>query len=180
MLHPATKLPPREPDLRLSTLPNLPSHSDTLKSNLERTIAAIGPSAVRGSREMGRIMSWEPQERVRTGLFCAAYFTCWIFGYTAAGVLSFFIAIVCFPDCRRWFFPAVSWTAYLDAWLILRSPHLPSLHLPLLIPPIKRVTRVYWALPTLRPYIEAKQSKPRSRRLKRPASYRRTRLGYFL
>ncbi|CAD6577000.1 MAG: hypothetical protein TREMPRED_001836 [Tremellales sp. Tagirdzhanova-0007] len=107
VLHPATKLPPAEPDLRPSTLPNLPSHSETLKANLERSFAAIGPSSIRGMRETQRLMSWSPEERRRTGAFCAAYFTCWIFGYAVAGVFSFFVAVVCFPDCRRYFFPPI-------------------------------------------------------------------------
>ncbi|KAK8864161.1 hypothetical protein IAR55_001407 [Kwoniella newhampshirensis] len=108
VLHPANNLPPIEPDLRPSTLPNLPSHTDVLRSNLERVIAAVGPGSVRGAREAQRLMSWSPEERRRTGAFCIAYFTCWIFGYAMAGVLAFFVAIVCFPDCRRWFFPPVA------------------------------------------------------------------------
>ena len=107
VLHPATELPAAEPDLRPSSLPNLPSHSETLKSNLERVIAAIGPSSIRGAREMQRIMDWSPQERWRTGTYCISYFICWVFGYTLVGVFSFFIAIVCFPGCRRWLFPPV-------------------------------------------------------------------------
>ncbi|ORY32602.1 hypothetical protein BCR39DRAFT_564238 [Naematelia encephala] len=108
VLHPATHLPPAEPDLRQTTLPNLPSHSDVLKSNLERCFAAVGPSSLRGMREMERLMSWSEEERLRTGIFCVAYFTSWIFGYAVAGVLSFFVAVVCFPECRRWFFPPVA------------------------------------------------------------------------
>ncbi|KAK4686220.1 hypothetical protein P7C73_g3921, partial [Tremellales sp. Uapishka_1] len=107
VLHPATHLPPSEPDLRPSTLPNLPSHSEILKSNLERCIAAVGPSSVRGAREAQRLMSWSPEERVRTGCFCAAYFFCWILGYAVAGVSSFAVAMICFPQCRRFFFPPV-------------------------------------------------------------------------
>ncbi|WVW83609.1 hypothetical protein I302_105630 [Kwoniella bestiolae CBS 10118] len=108
VLHPAHHLPAKEPDLRPSTLPNLPSHSDVLRSNLERVFAAVGPSSLMGMREVQRMMSWSPEERWRTGSFCAAYFICWIFGYAVAGVVSFFIAIVCFPNCRRWFFPPVA------------------------------------------------------------------------
>ncbi|OCF31032.1 hypothetical protein I316_07303 [Kwoniella heveanensis BCC8398] len=107
VLHPATNLPPKEPDLRPSTLPNLPSHSDVLRSNLERVFAAVGPSSVRGAREMQRLMSWSPEERWRTGTYCAAYFTCWVFGYAIAGVCSFLIALICFPECRRYLFPPV-------------------------------------------------------------------------
>ena len=112
VLHPANDLPAKEPDLRPSTLPDLPSHSEILKSNLERTFAAIGPSSIRGMREVGRLMSWSPQERLRTGSFCAAYFICWAFGYTLFGVFAFFIVLVCFPGTRRWLFPPVStsWT----------------------------------------------------------------------
>lgn len=108
VLHPATKIPPQEPDLRPSSLPNLPSHSETLKINLERAIAAVGPSSVRGMREIGRLMDWSPQERVRTASYCIAYFTCWVFGYALLGVMSFGVAVICFPSCRRYFFPAVS------------------------------------------------------------------------
>ena len=107
VLHPATKIPAKEPDLRPSKLPNLPSHSETLKINLERAIAAIGPSSVRGMREIGRLMDWSPQERVRTASYCIAYFTCWVFGYALLGVMSFGVAVICFPSCRRYFFPAV-------------------------------------------------------------------------
>ncbi|WVQ82424.1 hypothetical protein IAT38_004552 [Cryptococcus sp. DSM 104549] len=107
VLHPATHLPPSEPDLRPSTLPNLPSHSDVLRSNLERAIAAVGPSSVRGAREFQRLMSWSPQERWRTGAYCAAYFTCWVFGYAIGGVMLFFAVLVAFPGTRRWLFPPV-------------------------------------------------------------------------
>ena len=44
-------------------------------------------------------------------MFCISYFTCWIFGYALLGVMSFGVAIVCFPSCRRWFFPPVSLTS---------------------------------------------------------------------
>lgn len=110
MLHPATGLPPAEPDLRQSTLPNLPSHSETLKRNLERAIAAIGPSSVRGMREAQRLMSWSPQERHRTAMYCIAYFTAWTFGYAIVSVMLFAAAMVCFPGCRRWLFPPVRLT----------------------------------------------------------------------
>ncbi|WWD17538.1 hypothetical protein CI109_101979 [Kwoniella shandongensis] len=108
VLHPAKKLPRVEPDLRPSMLPDLPSHSEVLRSNLERLIAAVGPGSVRGAREVQRLMSWSPEERRRTGAFCIAYFTCWIFGYAMVGVFSFLVAIVCFPDCRRFFFPPIA------------------------------------------------------------------------
>lgn len=107
MLHPASNLPPREPDLRPSTLPGLASHSEILKSNLERVYATLGIASIRGSREAGRLMSWSPQERRRTGAFCAAYFTAWIFGYAIALVFAFFAVLVLVPESRNFFFPAV-------------------------------------------------------------------------
>ncbi|KAL7421556.1 hypothetical protein Q5752_003325 [Cryptotrichosporon argae] len=107
VLHPATNLPPTEPDLRPSTLPNLPSHSDTLKSNMERVFAAVGPASLLGARELGRMTSWAPEERSRTAAFCISYFVCWLFGYTLVGCFTFFVALACFPKCRRWFFPPV-------------------------------------------------------------------------
>ncbi|WVO22305.1 uncharacterized protein IAS62_003635 [Cryptococcus decagattii] len=107
VLHPARNLPPAEPDLRPSSLPNLPSHTDVLRSNLERCIAAVGPSSLRGARELQRLMSWSPQERWRTGTYCAVYFTAWVFGYAVASVMIFFSILVCFPDTRRFLFPPV-------------------------------------------------------------------------
>ncbi|ODN79884.1 hypothetical protein L202_03778 [Cryptococcus amylolentus CBS 6039] len=107
VLHPAHKLPPAEPDLRVSPLPNLPSHTDVLRSNLERVIAAVGPSSVRGAREFQRLMSWSPEERWRTGTYCAAYFTAWVFGYAMLGVTIFLSVLVCFPFTRRYLFPPV-------------------------------------------------------------------------
>ncbi|WVQ88729.1 hypothetical protein IAS59_002466 [Cryptococcus gattii] len=107
VLHPARNLPPAEPDLRPSSLPNLPSHTDVLRSNLERCIAAVGPSSLRGARELQRLMSWSPQERWRTGTYCAVYFTAWVFGYAVAAVMIFFSILVCFPDTRRFLFPPV-------------------------------------------------------------------------
>nr|ODN82538.1 hypothetical protein L203_05347 [Cryptococcus depauperatus CBS 7841] len=108
VLHPAKGLPPREPDLRPTTLPNLPSHADVLRSNMERCIAAVGPSSLRGARELQRLMSWAPEERLRTGSYCVAYFIAWFFGYAVAAMCFFFATLVCFPSTRRWLFPPVA------------------------------------------------------------------------
>lgn len=70
VLTPPTKLPPGEPDLRPSTLPNIPFNSDLLKSNLERVYATAGVWAIYSAREAMRLMSWAPDDRKRTGLFC--------------------------------------------------------------------------------------------------------------
>lgn len=107
VLHPAANLPPREPDLRPSTLPGLASHSDILKSNLERVYATMGIAGIRGSREAGRLMSWSPEERHRTGAFCVAYFAAWVFGYAIAAVCAFFAVLVLVPESRNFFFPPV-------------------------------------------------------------------------
>lgn len=107
VLHPARNLPAAEPDLRPSTLPNLPSHTDVLRSNLERCIAAVGPSSLRGARELQRLMSWSPEERWRTGTYCVVYFTAWIFGYAVAAIMIFLSILVCFPRTRRFLFPPV-------------------------------------------------------------------------
>ncbi|ORX36894.1 hypothetical protein BD324DRAFT_627598 [Kockovaella imperatae] len=107
VLHPASDLPSSEPDLRPSTLPNLPSHSEMLKSNLERVIAAIGPSSVRGAREIQRLCDWGPQERVRTASYCATYFIAWAFGYAVMSISVFLVVLVCFPHTRRWLFPPI-------------------------------------------------------------------------
>ncbi|KAI9639865.1 uncharacterized protein MKK02DRAFT_18941 [Dioszegia hungarica] len=107
VLHPASKLPSTEPDLRISLLPNLPSHSEVIKSNLERLIAAVGPSSVRGAREMGRLMSWSPEERARTASYALSYFICWAFGYAVVGVFVFGAVVMCFPMTRRMLFPPI-------------------------------------------------------------------------
>ena len=76
-------------------------------SNFQRLVAVVGPSGMMGFRELLRLMSWSPQERQRTAQYCIAYFTCWLFGYAVVGVCCFLALIVCFPICRRWFFPPV-------------------------------------------------------------------------
>jgi hypothetical protein len=180
-LHPATKIPAIEPDLRPSSLPNLPSHSETLKINLERAIAAIGPSSVRGMREVGRLMDWSPQERVRTASYCIAYFTCWVFGYALLGLMSFGVAVICFPSCRRYFFPAVSLVWFQEA-VSLTNRYLqhPS-HLPLLPTlPTRKGTRACWAMSTSRLFTEVKRNKPKNRLLRQLPSCRHSLPGLSL
>jgi hypothetical protein len=79
-------------------------------------------------REVGRLMDWSPQERVRTASYCIAYFTCWVFGYALLGVMSFGVAVICFPNCRRYFFPAVrslSSPMMLCSWQVPPAPFTP-------------------------------------------------------
>lgn len=104
VLQPARDTPNNQPDLRMTNLPDVPFRNDTLKSNFERVIAAIGPPSTRGVRELMRITDWD-REWQRTAMYCTAYFTAWAFGYTAVGLLSFFTVLVCFPGTRRYLFP---------------------------------------------------------------------------
>lgn len=104
VLQPARSTPPNQPDLRMTNLPDVPFRSDTLKSNFERVIAAIGPPSTRGIREFMRITDWE-KETYRTGAYCVAYFTAWAFQWTTFAVLTFFAVLVCFPGTRRYLFP---------------------------------------------------------------------------
>ena len=99
-------MPPTEPDLRMTNLPDVPYRSDTLKSNLERVAQAVAPPAVRGVREVARLTDWK-NERVRTASYCAAYFVAWAFGYAVAAVGAFVIVLLCFPRTRRYLFPPV-------------------------------------------------------------------------
>lgn len=69
-LTPPTNLPKGEPDLRPSTLPAIPFESDTLKSNFMRVYATLGIWTIYGAREAMRLMSWEPEHRRRTRIWC--------------------------------------------------------------------------------------------------------------
>lgn len=107
VLSPAEHLPPKEPDLRMSNLPNIPYRSDTLKSNFERVAATVGPSTKRGLRELQRLRDWH-NETARTAKYGAAYFVAWFFGYTLLALCVFFTVLMCFPEMRRLLFPEVS------------------------------------------------------------------------
>ncbi len=107
VLHPATSLPPAEPDLRQTNLPNVPYRSDTLKANLERLIMGLAPPATRGVQELMRLTDWE-HEFWRTAAYCTAYFVAWAFGAVVLGATGFFIVLICFPRTRRILFPYVS------------------------------------------------------------------------
>lgn len=107
MLSPAENLPAKEPDLRMTNLPNIPYRSDTLKSNFERVAATVGPSTKRGIRELQRLRDWR-NETVRTAQYCISYFIAWFFGYTMLALCIFFTVLMCFPETRRVLFPEVS------------------------------------------------------------------------
>ncbi|EJT49738.1 hypothetical protein A1Q1_01094 [Trichosporon asahii var. asahii CBS 2479] len=104
VLHPARGLPPDQPDLRQTNLPNVPYRSDTLKANLERFIKAIAPPSSRGIREVQRLSDWHG-EFYRTLTYCAGYFISWGLGCTVVAALCFFAILVAFPGTRRFLFP---------------------------------------------------------------------------
>jgi hypothetical protein len=104
VLHPTTDTPANQPDLRHTSLPNVPYRSDTLKSNLERLIAGVSKPCSRGVREVRRMADWK-NEFYRTAAFCGAYFVSWILGYTLVACALFWIVLICFPRMRRFLFP---------------------------------------------------------------------------
>lgn len=104
VLHPARGLPPGQPDLRQTNLPNVPYRSDTLKANMERLIKAIAPPSSRGIREVQRLSDWHG-EFGRTAAYCAGYFLSWGLGCTVVAGLCFFAVLVAFPETRRFLFP---------------------------------------------------------------------------
>ncbi|KAK4701207.1 hypothetical protein P7C70_g5032, partial [Phenoliferia sp. Uapishka_3] len=106
-LSPPTKLPPGEPDLRMSSLPDVPFNSDVLRSNGERIFATAGIWAIYSSREMMRLMSWDVQERRRTGCFCAAYFIAAYFSMVIPLIMGLLIALTTFPRSRKFLFPPI-------------------------------------------------------------------------
>lgn len=102
-----TNTHPREPDLRRSTLPNVPFSSDVLKANLERLYASGGIGLTRAIGEIARLRSWAVEERKRTTAFCVTYFACWAVGFAIPALLVFFCILVVSPESRWFFFPPV-------------------------------------------------------------------------
>ncbi|KAM0788664.1 hypothetical protein ACM66B_002763 [Microbotryomycetes sp. NB124-2] len=107
VLSPPTKLPPGQPDLRPTTLPDVPFNSDLLRCNLERCYATLGVWTIYFAREMGRLMSWSPRDRHRTACFCAAYFTAWFFSMVLPLIAGFCIVLIMVRPSRKFFFPPV-------------------------------------------------------------------------
>lgn len=103
-----TNTHPREPDLRRSTLPNVPFSSDVLKANLERLYASGGIGLTRAIGEIARLRSWAAEERKRTTAFCVTYFVCWALGFAIPALLVFFCILVVSPESRWFFFPPVA------------------------------------------------------------------------
>ncbi|GAA5861821.1 hypothetical protein JCM8547_008565 [Rhodosporidiobolus lusitaniae] len=106
-LTPPTKLPRGEPDLRPSTLPAVPFNSDTLKSNLERVYATLGVWKIYSVREAMRLMSWSPEERKRTAIWCVCYFVAAAFGLVIPAFVGMLIALTAYPRSRKILFPPV-------------------------------------------------------------------------
>lgn len=71
ILSPPTNHPPGQPDLRASSLPDIPWDSDKLKNQAERVYASVGVGAIVFAREMMSLMLWTPEEIMRTGTWCA-------------------------------------------------------------------------------------------------------------
>ncbi|KAK4055784.1 hypothetical protein OIV83_000331 [Microbotryomycetes sp. JL201] len=107
VLSPPTKLPAGQPDLRPTTLPDVPFNSDLLRCNLERCYATAGVWSIYFAREMGRLMSWSPRDRHRTACFCAAYFTAWFFSMVVPLIAGFCIVLIMIRPSRKFFFPPI-------------------------------------------------------------------------
>ncbi|BGP23695.1 hypothetical protein Rt10032_c05g2579 [Rhodotorula toruloides] len=106
-LTPPTKLPPGEPDLRPSSLPAVPFNSDTLKSNLMRVYATLGIRAIYGAREVMRLMSWAPENRRRTTVWCVAYFVCAALRMVLPAFFVLLATLIAYPPSRKYLFPPV-------------------------------------------------------------------------
>ncbi|BGP14892.1 hypothetical protein JCM10213_003753 [Rhodosporidiobolus nylandii] len=106
-LTPPTKLPRGEPDLRPSTLPAVPFNSDELKSNLERVYATLGIWTIYSAREAMRLMSWSPQERKRTAVWCFCYFFAAALGMVIPAFIGVLVALCAYPKSRKVLFPPV-------------------------------------------------------------------------
>ncbi|SGZ27607.1 BQ5605_C026g10139 [Microbotryum silenes-dioicae] len=107
VLSPPTKLPPGEPDLRSTTLPSVPFNSDLLRSNAERVYATAGVWSIYFAREMGRLMNWDEENRIRTGIWCTSYFlVCWC-DFVIPTIMLLLILLVSFTPSRAVLFPPV-------------------------------------------------------------------------
>ncbi|GAA6001212.1 uncharacterized protein JCM10292_006959 [Rhodotorula paludigena] len=106
-LTPPTKLPRGEPDLRPSTLPAVPFNPDTLKSNLMRVYATAGVWGIYGARELMRLMSWAPENRRRTAVWCTAYFVCAALRMVLPAFFLLLATLAAYPPSRKYLFPPV-------------------------------------------------------------------------
>ncbi|BGP38891.1 hypothetical protein JCM10449v2_002829 [Rhodotorula kratochvilovae] len=106
-LTPPTKLPRGEPDLRPSTLPAVPFNPDTLKSNLMRCYATLGVWGIYGARELMRLMSWAPEDRRRTAVWCTCYFVLAALRMVLPGVFLLLATLIAYPPSRLILFPPV-------------------------------------------------------------------------
>ncbi|GAA5986387.1 hypothetical protein JCM10908_003732 [Rhodotorula pacifica] len=106
-LTPPTKLPKGEPDLRPSTLPAVPFEPDLLKGNLMRVYATVGIWGIYGARELMRLMSWAPEDRRRTTIWCIAYFICAALRMVLPAIFLLIAALIAYPASRKILFPPV-------------------------------------------------------------------------
>ncbi|GAA5955708.1 hypothetical protein JCM8115_006830 [Rhodotorula mucilaginosa] len=106
-LTPPTSLPKGEPDLRPSTLPAVPFEPDLLKGNLMRVYATVGVWGIYGARELMRLMSWAPENRRRTAIWCTAYFICAALRMVLPAVFLLIACLIAYPASRKVLFPPV-------------------------------------------------------------------------
>ncbi|GAA5893935.1 hypothetical protein JCM8208_001283 [Rhodotorula glutinis] len=106
-LTPPTKLPRGEPDLRPSSLPAVPFNPDSLKANMMRCYATLGVWGIYGARELMRLMSWAPENRRRTAVWCFAYFFFALFRMVLPAVFLLLAALVAYPRSRKILFPPI-------------------------------------------------------------------------
>lgn len=107
VLSPPSALKPGQPDLRRSRKPTVPYNSDLIRSNLERCYATAGIGGIRFGRELGRLVSWHPNERVRAGAFAATYFVAWVFHLTTPLLIALVAVLILSRRSRTILFPVV-------------------------------------------------------------------------
>lgn len=95
----------------MTNLPDVAFRSDTLKSNFERVFSAAGPACLQGVGQIARLTDWQ-KEKLRTGIYCSAYFISWWFGYALVTTGFFISVLIAFPATRRYLFPQVWHTSF--------------------------------------------------------------------
>jgi hypothetical protein len=88
-------------------LPTVPYNSDLIRANLERCYATAGVGGIRFTRELGRLISWHPNERVRAGIFATTYFVAWVFHMTTPLLIGVLMLLILSRRSRGVLFPVV-------------------------------------------------------------------------
>jgi hypothetical protein len=76
---------------------------DKLRSNMERLYMSVLIGLMTAGKHVARLRSW--RESRRTGMFCLAYFTAWIFDLTGALFSLTALALIMSPKARTMLFP---------------------------------------------------------------------------